>query len=329
MAALLAVCGLYAFLNTNLFGASKLCGGLVTSSAAEAGFERSGKITDREGALADSGKDAFAFHCEIVNSTVIPGQEEQWISLLGTTEDPDFAFNGAPWPHPARMSFFSGDVTGAVGEGRGWVLLPESCWSGRPRVLEASADKNTDRLGLARLMVETAQASAEANGCGFPKKVHAPDTLTPEAKSRQTDASRVCGIAGFTLADVYTEPGVRAHETAQRTPGDIWSCSLTLDKTFADAPKGSDYVTYSVVQDPHIIAGLKSSPRHSEESPLKGRKATGIHPTNVVVMCRGKETYFTMEQGLQHAEPGDSFRPPSSELFTRFMDKVGASFGCA
>lgn len=297
--------GLHLWLNTNTFGDSALCGGVVSAHDAEAVLTGGGRITSRPGMLsrADDGKTRF--DCVIERSAAAqPGSDTQMLFVRGTSERGDFAFTGGRWPDASTVSFFPG---GGAAPGRAWVQLPATCTDSQAGLVEASAPETTDSEKLVRLLTGTANRISTRAGCTPPAPLSAPHRIAPAAPQRLATAGSVCALPGFTLPAVL-------RETVQDS-GATWSCGTAT----AEGAKQA-YATFSATQDPAVISGIRKS---------KGFTGQGFDATHTVSDCSGKPTYFAMETGFRYTESLGAGAPAPQDLFAAFTKTAAAKFGCA
>ncbi|MGC9442556.1 hypothetical protein [Streptomyces sp. WG5] len=319
LAVVVPAAGVHLWLNTNLFGREDVCGGLVSTDSAQAVFAESGRLSDRDG-LNDSPSDQLDFTCTVESSSFLLGSETDYMRISGGRERGDFPFSEyGRWPSPATVSFFSGGATGAVGSDHGWVLLPGACTTqDGPAVIEGYAPEGSDPVELARLLTEVANNTAERGGCAAETPLTAPDTLDSSPEPHQVQEGTVCGLAGLEFPGPKAQGRANATETVQDSTGPTWSCEV------------ADYATYAVTQEPRIVAGIRSSPRFTEQPRVAGLQVSGFDPRHVVADCAGTPTYFSMEvhQGYTSAleKPGT---PNSRDLYDNFVDVVGKRFGCS
>ncbi|MFG3494508.1 hypothetical protein [Streptomyces sp. NPDC047928] len=327
-----SLAGLHLGMNTNILGADQLCGGRVPSKSAEAAFSQTGRLSDQDGPTGSS-DDRLVFDCTIVSKSAIPGSDDQELFISVTRERADFPFTDNGGPNPATLAFFSGEATGAVvDDDRAWVWLPVSCATDEAAVVrgdirrgEATAES---RMALTRLLVDTANRLAERTGCSD-TTLQAPTTLQPAPKARTADPQKLCGVKGLALPATAADSNAKIGETVPEAPSPIWSCSVMLDDNSEPALRTSGYLTYSVVQDPVILAGLKKSPDYSEASPVPGWQVSGVDDMHVVADCSGTDTYFAMRLGEQYFRSVERPEAPKSRaLFKTFTDKVGTELGC-
>ncbi|MEU8502471.1 hypothetical protein AB0C86_38030 [Streptomyces lavendulae] len=296
--------GLHLWLNTNTFGDSALCGGVVMAQDAEAVLTGAGRISDRPGPRSDSDDGKTRFDCVIERSAAaLPGSHTQQLHVQGTSERGDFAFTGGRWPDASTVSFFPG---GGAAPGRAWVQLPAACTASQPGVVEAYAPDTADPAKLVRLLTGTANRVGSQAGCTPPAPLAAPDRMDPPAPQRPATAGSVCGLPGFTLPAVL-------RETVQDA-GATWSCGTAT----AEGAKQA-YATFSATQDPVVISGIRKS---------KGFTAQGFDATHTVTECSGKPTYFAMEPGPRYTESLGVGAPAPRDLFASFTKAAEGKFGC-
>ncbi|MBG0852101.1 hypothetical protein I2W78_09665 [Streptomyces spinoverrucosus] len=314
--AVLAV-GVHVWLNTNLLGRKEVCGGLVTTDSAEAVFSASGRISDRDG-LDDRPSDQLAFTCTVELSSFLPGSDTEYLRIMGSRERGDFPFtDNGRWPSPVTMSFFSGGATGAIGSDHAWVLLPDACTTADgPAIIEGYAPEGSDPVNFTRLLTEVANTAAERADCATKQPLTAPDTLVAAPEPRQVKDGVVCDLSGLEFPG---PPGdqAKAMESVQDRSSPTWSCEV------------SGYATYVVTHEPHIIAGIRSSPGFTKQKRVAGLQVSGFDARHVVADCAGTPTYFSMEFGQEYASAvGKPGTPRIRNLFDNFIDVAGKRFGC-
>ncbi|MFD6936952.1 hypothetical protein ACFWAP_12500 [Streptomyces goshikiensis] len=299
-----ALGGLHLWLNTNAFGDSALCGGVVTAESAEAVLTGVGRISDRPGPRSGADDGKTQFDCVIERKAVaLPGSDKQTLHIQGTSERGDFAFTGGRWPDASAVSFFPG---GGAASGRAWVLLPAACTDRQAGLVEAYAPDSADAAKLVGLLTGTANRVSDRAGCTPPAPLAAPARIAPVMRQRPAVASGVCGLPGFTV------PGVRM-ETAQVS--DVsWSCGTAT----AEGGKAA-YVTLSVTRDPAVIEGIRKS---------QGFTGHGFDATHILSDCAGKATYFAMEPGPRYTESLGTGASAPSDLFNAFTKEARVKFGC-
>lgn len=306
----------HVWLNTNVLGNKDVCGGLVSRAAADAVLPGTGRISDRDGLDTRTG-DQLEFGCTVESSSFLPGAETGRLSISGTRERGDFPFTEGRWPSPATVSFFSGGATGGVGENHGWVLLPASCTNSRPAVIEGYAPEGSDPVELSRLLTDVANRAAERAGCAGDRPMAPPDTLVAAPVAREVTDGRVCGIAGLAFPGAADGIG-KARETVQDRTDATWACEVT------------GHATFTVTQEPQIVAAIRASPGYKEQPPAAGRTLSGFDPRHVVADCSGTPTYFSLELGRNYTSVlGSPGTPPSQELFDSFIASAGPRFGCS
>ncbi|MBL3670682.1 hypothetical protein JL475_32890 [Streptomyces sp. M2CJ-2] len=318
LAVVVLAAGAYLWLDTNLFGREDVCGGLVSSGSAEAVFPHSGRISDRAG-LDDSSSDRIAFTCTVESSSFLLGPETEYLKISGSRERGDFPFSEyGRWPSPATVSFFSGGATGGVGSDHGWVLLPDACTTtDGPAIIEGYAPEGSDSVKFARLLTEVANNTAKRGDCASEKPLTAPQTLGTAPEPHRVQEGAVCGLTALEFPGPKAQARADVTETVQDSAGPTWSCEV------------DDHATYAVTQEPRLVAGIRSSPRFTEQPRVAGLQVMGFDPTHVVADCAGIPTYFSMEvhQGYTSAleKPG---APSLRGLYDNFVDIVGERFGC-
>ncbi|MFD7782023.1 hypothetical protein ACFV4Q_02790 [Streptomyces nojiriensis] len=98
------------------------------------------------------------------------------------------------------MSFFSGGVTGGVGDGQGWVLLPASCTRSLPALIEGHAPERSDPVELARLLTDVANRPGADGGSGKAR----------ETVQEGTGLAWACEVMGRATYAVTREPQILA-----------------------------------------------------------------------------------------------------------------------
>lgn len=316
----------YAWRGTNLLGSEELCGGLVSTDAAEAAFPTAGRISDRDG-LDSKAHDRLVFTCEVESSSLLPGSGAGHLRISGSRERGDFPFVDARWPGPAIVSFFSagdaGDAgdsvgaTGGVGDGHGWALLPAACTKDRPAIVEAYAPVGADPLKLARLLTDVANRAAARAGCAADRPMAAPRILSAAPVEHPVPDGTLCGVAGLAFPGAGADAGT-VREVFQDGTGPTWACEV----------KGR--ATYAVTREPRMVAAISASPGYKEQPPVAGHQVSGFDPRHVVADCSGTPTYFSMELGRDYTSAlGTPGTASSQELFESFVTSAGKRFGCA
>lgn len=302
--AVAALGGLHLWLNTNAFGDSTLCGGVVTADSAEAVLTGAGRISDRRGSRSGADDGKTQFDCVIERSAAaLPGSDKQTLHIQGTSERGDFAYTGGRWPDASAVSFFPG---GGAASGRAWVLLPAACTDRQAGLVEAYAPDSADAAKLVGLLTGAANRVSDRAGCAPPAPLAAPARIAPVMRQHPAVASGVCGLPGFTV------PGVRM-ETVQVS--DVsWSCGTAT----AEGEKAA-YATFSVTQDPAVIEGIRKS---------QGFTGHGFDATHILSDCAGKATYFAMKPAPRYTESLGTGAPAPSDLFNAFTKEARAKFGC-
>ncbi|PWK65143.1 hypothetical protein BCL76_113130 [Streptomyces sp. CG 926] len=297
--------GLHLWLNTNTFGDSALCGGVVSAHDAEAVLTGAGRITSRPGALSGADDGRTRFDCVIERSAAAqPGSGRQRLFVRGTSERGDFAFTGGNWPDASTASFFPG---GGVAPGRAWVQLPAGCTADEAGLVWGNTEETANSEKLVGLLTSTANRISTRAGCTPPAPLSAPDRIAPPAAQRPATAGSVCALPGFTLPAV-------ARETVQDS-GATWSCGTAT----AEGPKQA-YATFSATRDPAVISAIRKS---------KGFNGQGFDATHTLSDCSGKPTYFAMETGSRYTESLGAGAPDPQDLFTAFTKAAAAKFSCA
>ncbi len=316
LAVVVVAVGAHFWLNTNLFAKESVCGGLVSTESADSVFSTSGRVTDGVALDVASG-DRLDFTCTVDSSSFLPGSNTESLRISGSRERGDFAFTGdGRWLSPARMSYFADGATGAVGSDHGWVLLPSSCMTqDGPAIIEAYAPEGSDPAQVARLLTEVANSAAEQANCAGGKSLTEPDVLVPAPKSHQV-TGKVCGLEGLRFPGQKGQSNSR--ERVQDRTKHTWSCEV------------EGHAVFSVTQEPHIIAGIQSSPTYEAQRQVAGHKVSGFDSQHVVADCSGTPTYFAMEIGQDyHDAMGQPGTPRVQELFENFVDVAGQQYGCA
>lgn len=317
LAVALLAAGAHVWLNTNLFGPKELCGGLVTTDSAKAVFPTSGRVSDRDG-LDDRLDDRLTFTCILEISSFLPGSDSEHLRILGSRERGDFPFtDNGRWPSPVRMSFFSGGATGAVGSDHGWILLPDACTTADgPAVVEGYVPEGSDPVTVTRFLTEVANKAAELANCATEQPLTAPDTLAAAPEPRQVKDDVVCGLKGLEFPGPSGDRS-QAVESVQDRTDPTWSCEV------------SRYAAYTVTQESHLVAGIRSSPGFAKQGRVAGLQVSGFDSSHVVADCAGTPTYFAMELGPKYSSAiGKPGTPRIRDLFENFVDVAGRKFGC-
>ncbi|MFE1873023.1 hypothetical protein ACFW9N_19275 [Streptomyces sp. NPDC059496] len=302
--AVAALGGLHLWLNTNAFGDSALCGGVVTTESVDAVLTGAGRISDRPGPRSGADDGKTQFDCVIERkAAALPGSDKQTLHIQGTSERGDFAFTGGRWPDASAVSFFPG---GGAASGRAWVLLPAACTDRQAGLVEAYAPDSADAAKLVGLLTGTANRVSDRAGCTPPAPLAAPARIAPVMRQHPAVASGVCGLPGFTVPEVRMET-VQVSDVS-------WSCGAAT----AEGGKAA-YATFSVTRDPAVIEGIRKS---------QGFTGHGFDATHILSDCAGKATYFAMEPGPRYTESLGTGEPAPSDLFNAFTKKARANFGC-
>lgn len=318
LAVVVLAAGAYLWLNTNLLGREDVCGGLVSSKSAEAVFPHSGRISDRAG-LDDSSSDRIAFTCTVESSSFLLGSDTEYLKISGSHERGDFPFSEyGRWSSPATVSFFSGGATGGVGSDHGWVLLPDACTTADgPAIIEGYAPEGSNPVKFARLLTEVANNTAKRGECASEKPLTPPQTLDTAPEPRQVREGAVCGLTGLEFPGPKEQVRADVTETVQDSAGLTWSCEV------------DDHATYAVTQEPRLVAGIRSSPRFTEQPRVAGLQVIGFDPTHVVADCAGTPTYFSMEVHQGYTSALEKPRAPSLRgLYDNFVEVAGERFDC-
>lgn len=316
-AVVLLAAGAHLWLNTNLFGRDEVCGGLVSTGSAQTVLG-SGRVSDRNG-LDDRPGERLDFTCTVESTSFLTGSDTERLNISVSRERGDFPFtDNGRWPSPARMSFVSGETTGAVGADHGWVLLPGSCSTADgPAVVEGYAPQGSDRVALIRILTEVAGKAAERASCAAERSLVAPDTVPAPPKPRQVGDDAVCGLTGLVFPG-RPEDRDAAMERVQDGTGPTWSCEV------------EEHAVYSVTREPRLVAGITASPGFSGQPRVAGRKVSGFDDRHVVADCGGVPTYFSLELGQEYTSAaGAPGTPRLQALFTNFVDVAGKRFGCS
>ncbi|MDV9187075.1 hypothetical protein R6L23_02385 [Streptomyces sp. SR27] len=322
--------GAHLWLNTDLLSGDEMCGGLVSTDAADAVLPSSGRVSDRDG-LDERPGDRLAFSCTVESSSFLPGTDTAHIRVSAGRERGDFPFtDDGRWPNPATVSFFSGGATGAVGgvgADHGWVLLPAGCTTqAGPAVVEGYAPEGSDPVRLAGLLTDVATRAAERAGCLTGGPLVAPAALTASPEPRPVEDGAVCGIEGLG----FPGPGGRTPEAAEGAvketvtgvPGEsgrpTWACAV------------EGYATYAVTREPRIVEGIRASTGFEEQPPVAGRPVSGFDPRHVVADCAGVPTYFSLGFGRSYLDAvGSPGTPRMRDLFDDFVRAAGKRLGCS
>ncbi|KQX57967.1 MULTISPECIES: hypothetical protein [unclassified Streptomyces] len=326
--------GAHLWLNTDLFAGDTVCGGLVSTDAADAVFPSSGRVSDRDG-LDERPGDRLSFDCTVESSSFLPGTDTGRIRVSAARERGDFPFtDDGRWPNPATASFFSGGAGGAVGgigADHGWVLLPARCTTqAGPAVVEGYAPEGSGPVEFARLLTDVATRAAERAGCLTGGPLVAPAALPAAPAPRPVRDGAVCGIEGLGFPGPGGRtPGTGAgtgsgavKETVTGAPGEsgrpTWACEV------------EGYATYAVTREPRIVEGIRASTGFTTQPPVAGRPVSGFDTRHVVADCAGVPTYFSMEFGRSYQDAADApGTPRRQDLFDDFVEAAGKRLGCS
>ncbi|MEU0395714.1 hypothetical protein ABZ208_23605 [Streptomyces sp. NPDC006208] len=318
---------LHAYRNTNVLTADRLCGGLVSAAGADAVLPGSGRVSAEGDGVAGHLPDT---ECNVEKSSVVLGAGKGSLSIRVAEERGDFPFVDGRWPDPARASFFSGPVTGAVYDYDAWVLLPEKCWTTKPVILEAhSSEPVSDTTAFSDLITDAARAIAAKAACGdVPKGPGTP--LPPRSKSaRPASEGRLCGLDGFSVrSQVPADTDVL--EAGQAAPAGLWSCTVSLGED-SHRPAGEDgFMTYTVARDPLLLAAVKKAPGTHKGTAPGGRETDVVEPRRIVLPCSDGAAYLAMQPGLQYTETRQrhSGTPPLDAFFESFVRSAAQAFDC-
>ncbi|MEU0580469.1 hypothetical protein ABZ465_24925 [Streptomyces griseoincarnatus] len=230
------------------------------------------------------------------------GQTGQQVTLSTASEDGAFPHTTYVWSNPGARSYFKGELTGAVADTKGYVVLPKSCWSkvGNIRgtrimppddgvaAVEATLTKGqADPEGLALLLTRAAQRVAADAGCTTPALSQAPELAAPD-EVRTTDIGEVCGLPGFSLPGDAVLTGVAEPDQEQINTGadDMWACDLHL------AGSAGATVSFTATSDRNIVdAALQSTAGFRE---LPGRQGVAT-VDQAVVHCAEGDVYFAAQ----------------------------------
>ncbi|MGW0734446.1 hypothetical protein [Streptomyces sp. NPDC002851] len=316
LAVVVLAVGAHLWLNTNLFGRESVCGGLVSAESAGSVFTKSGRIADGVALDVESG-DRLDFTCTVDSSSFLLGSETESLKISGSRERGDFPFaDNGRWLSPARMSYFADGATGAVGSDHSWVLLPDACTTDDgPAIVEAYAPEGSDPMKVSRMLTEVANNAAKSANCAGKQALSAPDALIAAPNARPSESSAVCGIDGLQFPGKKGQANIL--ERLQDRTKPVWSCEV------------EGHATFVVTQEPHIIAGIRSSRGYEEQAQVAGHRVSGFDSWHVVADCSGRPTYFSMDIGQSyHDAMGQPGVPRTLDLFENFVDTAGKRFGC-
>ncbi len=321
--------GLHFAYTTGFFGHDELCGDLVDPRSVESALPHLGRISS-SGAGATGPRPSM--DCRISRTSALPGLADEELHVYTSVDRADFPFTHGGSAYASTTTFFSGGSSGAVtGAYQAWTWLPPAC-SDRDLVrvvATVTSEHSADRRALAGLTVDTANRLMDGAGCDAPR-LTAPSAVGSAPDERRSDPQALCGVDGFSLPASSTGPAANVREIAPASRGPVWSCFVALNDDSGESARGRGFATYTVVQEPALVAGMKKSDAFSENSPVAGWKVSGFDDLHVVADCGGTDTYFAMEVGPQLTRtwevPGS---PGSSDLFAAFVSAVGEEYGCS
>ncbi|MFF3126764.1 hypothetical protein ACFVRD_31630 [Streptomyces sp. NPDC057908] len=318
---------LHAYRNTNVLTDDRLCGGLVSMAKADVVLPGSGRLDAEGDGLADDLKDTV---CEVEKSAVVLGSGKGTLTVRVWEEDGDAPLAHEAWPQLSEESFFSGKVTGGVDKYRGWVLLPEKCWTTKPVIVRAnSTEPISDARAFAALVTDTARAVAARAACGeLPEE---PGTLLPPRSeaARPVSEGRVCGLDGFSVRG-QVPAGAEVLEAGQTAPADLWSCTLFLDDDSSGFVRDDGFVTYTASRDPLLIAAVRKSPGTSKGEAPDGREAEVVNAQAIVLACAQGPLYLAADPRAQYLEARKRHPdlPRRDAYFESFVKSAAETFGC-
>ncbi|GAA4016901.1 hypothetical protein GCM10022384_69690 [Streptomyces marokkonensis] len=172
-------------------------------------------------------------------------------------------------------------------------------------------------MKLTRLLTKVANNAAERADCAAGQPLTAPESLPAVPEGNRVGDEAVCGLADLKFPG-RPENRSKTMQTVQDGTGPTWACEV------------AEHATYAVTQDPHIVAGIRSSPGYTQQPQVAGHQILGFDNRHVVADCAGTPTYFSLEFGQAYwsavETPG---APRTKDLFTNFVDTAGKHFGCA
>ncbi|MYV50639.1 hypothetical protein [Streptomyces sp. SID2888] len=343
LAAVVALAGaaLFAWWNTNVFGAEALCNGMVASEDVQSAHNSRGRMAEVNNQMAAASSE---FRCTVKRTSRFIGTDDLEVVVRTATESRAFPFTTATWKNPSAMSYFKDGASGAVSDKRGWVILPKACWSqvgsiqGSRRippspnavaVVEAVVEQGSaDREGLARLLVHAAQKVAAGAGCSA-TELKAPSDLSALSKPRRTDNQNACGLRGFSLPKNSLVKGLVEPGQEQLTDklSHTWACDMYLNGT------SGAQVSFSASSDANIVDGVL---RDSDSFQNLGGNRGVARADEAVLHCDGGDVYFSARWnteydgvllGLAEYKP-DAYVEIQKTTFQKFLDSAADSRSC-
>ncbi|WP_162793893.1 hypothetical protein [Streptomyces paludis] len=319
-----ATAGMFLWSDTNILGKSDFCDGQVSLPDLESTLDTRGRISA-----------VNPPSCTIERTSRFSGSTDARISFATSLDYPDFQFQTNVWKEPSTMSYFSGEISGAVSDTRGWIILPNSCWDTsepatptreRVRTVQVKMEEGTSgREDLARILLHFAQNKSSAAGCPDIKLTDAPQLSHPESSDSDTDSDNACGIEGFKLpGSVFVnnkaKPGSEQY-------GDRNSKSWACDLHFRGP--GELKTSFAVSTDPNIVENVKNMDSLSDLPKKVGR----IHDGRMVLNCAGVDVYFGMRFYPEYSrilldQDKKSYAEAHRALFQSYIDSAGKQYSC-
>ncbi|MER7520859.1 hypothetical protein [Streptomyces sp. NPDC126499] len=331
--ALLTMAALFVHWNTNFLGEQEFCDGIVSSTEMSSVLDGAGRIST----VSSLGKVTPAFACRVERTSRFLGKESTEIHISTGVHEPDFPFQTRVWKDPSAMSFFSNGTTGAVSGERGWVLLPEVCWtkvgttqlaqvlprSGEVTTLDAVIENGTvDRQALAKMLAAAAHRIAERAGCGVGGPVETP-RLQP-VKTAPTTAGAVCGLPGFTLprkALIDGEATLGTEQTSGRA-SDTWACGMHLSGS------AQAVIWFSTTSDPRLVGPALLGDKNFRDIADGAGKVNRSRST-AALTCGAEKVFFSMRWSDEYSDATrDDVIQVSRAMFQGFIDSAGKRHGC-
>lgn len=329
---------LYVWWNTNLFGPDEYCDGIVSAETARTALDGPGRVTT-EGVSADRNKYP-EFRCELNRTSRLTGAADTNVVFETKAEQGDFLFQSAQWQQPAAMSSLPGPTTGAVGAGRGWLMLPEACWGKIERGGEAASsyvptvqarvsEGSVNRAGMAQVLVEAAQKVTKTGNCSE-GTAEPPEDISETSEKHQSAPAELCRLKGFSLPQRNIRLAGMKIDTERKTHNSqYWACDLHLAPTRGDGRAGS-HLTFAATDNTMMTRAIATK----REAFTKLPQGKGYDTTSGVLLhCKNGDVYLghtwgpTIERTL-HNKLGIHRLPAEREMLQRFIDAAAPEYSC-
>lgn len=303
---LLVLAGLFVGLNTNVFGAGRVCHDWLAAADVQKAVGGNGRLSSTDD--SDSS-------CTIERSGWGFGSSDLKLTVMATSEASRFPFEPAAWRVSGDRDVIAGKGAGSVDKHGGWVLLPDTCKAitgagtdtERPVLTATLSGGTADPAGMARLLGAAAGSLAERSGC-------APATATALGEPRKASAvsatryDSVCSLPGFKLPKVTGPRGQSVHEQTSGSLDSAWFCDLS----FVGDEKTGPFTRLGIVRGKSLANSLKD---------------TRVTRTQ----CGGDETYFVLDNVAYPWEPHERTAtgfPSERDLGTLFVEAARRALGC-